>query len=277
MARYLFVSPHPDDAVFSAGGMIASLCRAGHEVAVATVFSRAEAAAEADGSARDREDVEATARVGAHRLALGFVDLPGRRATRGPMEGPTGADLALIDEVAAALRPLANGAITVGPLGVAVHPDHQIAFRACASLDGEVAFYEEVPYGLCPRATEARLASLASGTAAPAPTLAARAAAARWWMGRPVLGEVAPRPFVPLAAWLQAGRAPAAPAEPLSLVEERHEVADTMRAKMEAVARYGTQWPRFFRSLDEFRDALAAHARRLGSPVMVERLFRRRP
>ena len=40
VTRALFLSPHLDDAVFSAGGLIHALTRGGWEVTVATVFTR---------------------------------------------------------------------------------------------------------------------------------------------------------------------------------------------------------------------------------------------
>ena len=272
MASYLFVSPHPDDAVFSMGGWMALLARQGHAVRVVTVFSRCP-----DPEVRDREDVAALAGLGVERSALGFTDVVLRRSTARGAHGFLSQDLPVVDEVRAALAPHARDTTVIGPLGVARHPDHQVAFLACAALDGPVAFYEDVPYALCPFATARRLAEL--GSPPPATDrrtdFRERAAIACWWMARPVLRESVPAVALPVAGWMVSGTSAPRPPSPQILAEERHQIAETMGAKMEAIERYGTQWPRFYRSLAEFRGALAGHARALGSPVVIERLFRR--
>src|SRR5947207_1216000 len=110
---------------------MALLARPGHAVQVATVFSRCP-----DPEVREREDVAALAGLGAERLALGFTDVADRRRTGGKTPGFVAGDLPLVDEVRAALVPHARDATVIGPLGVARHPDHQVAFLACAALDG---------------------------------------------------------------------------------------------------------------------------------------------
>jgi LmbE family N-acetylglucosaminyl deacetylase len=275
----LYVSPHADDAVFSAGASIALAARAGRRVVVATVFSRV-----ADGDqARRAEDRAAVATLGAELVELGFAesfarDAAYRRPARLfapalPGEAP------LVEAVRAALAQAARGAEVVGPLGVGQHVDHQVAHAACAALPSTIGFYEDLPYGLCPSLTARRLAALGAPSVEPRSRRSFELAAmARWWAARPLLGEMAPAPLVPFAALavaLALARVPPPAAAPLALVEERHETAAAMEAKLAAVARYGSQWPRFFPSLAGWRAALAAHARRLGSPVAIERRFRR--
>lgn len=267
----LVVSPHPDDAVFSLGGTIAGLVARGQRVVVATVFSRAP-----DGPARAREDQRAIARLGAERLDLGFPELRQRRAGDRGLPSVDERDGGLRAEVARAIGELAGGARVLGPLGVAAHADHQMAFQACAGLAGELLFYEEVPYALCPALTELRLRTLDVARRQPA-SARQRLAIARWWLARPLLHQLSPPLLFPLTAWIAAGTTTTPPPEALRLEAELHAVADTMATKVLAIAEYRTQWPQFYRSLNQFRAALSAHARRLGAPVIAERLFRRLP
>src|SRR5262245_11252088 len=231
---------------------MALLARQGHAVQVATVFSRCP-----DPEVREREDVVALAGLGAERVALGFTDVVDRRRPAEKAHRFAPEDRPLVDEVSAALAPHAHDATVIGPLGVARHPDHQVAFLACAAIEGPVAFYEDVPYALCPFATARRLAEL--GVSSPAgerrADLMERAAIARWWVARPVLRELVPAMALPVAGWMISGTGAPRPPSPQVLVEERQVIAEGMGAKMEAIARYGTQWPRFYRSLGEFRGA----------------------
>jgi len=261
----VFVSPHPDDAVFSAGGLIALSARAGMRVAVVTVFSGGP-----DEEVRAREDRAAIAGLGAERVDLGLPDVVARRPGARRPPSLLAVDRALIAEVTSRLAGL--GDEVVGPLGVANHADHQAVFAACAALPGRVAFYEDVPYALAPGESARRLADLRAGAVLPR-SLGERLAVARWWLARPALRRLAPLPLLPLAAWQAAAAIPPSLLGPLSLREERHEVAAVMDEKLAAIAAYQSQWPMFFGTLEALAAALLAHAGRLGSASPVERLF----
>jgi LmbE family N-acetylglucosaminyl deacetylase len=98
-----YVSPHPDDAVFSAAGAIALAAREGRRVAVVTLFTRGED--EAESAARRAEDRAAVASLGAQPVDLGLDDAPLRdralkssRRLFAPLDGRAAP---LIDELAA--------------------------------------------------------------------------------------------------------------------------------------------------------------------------------
>lgn len=264
----LYVSPHPDDAVFSAGGAIALDVRAGRRVAVATVFSRGPDAQAS--AARRREDEAAIARLGAERIDLELPEAParsrGRRAARlfAPLDRE---EVALAETVRGRLGEIAGGAEIVGPLGVGRHADHQLVHAACAGLDGARTFYEDLPYGLAPHLAARRVADLAGLRLAGA--VGRLFQLARWWAGRPILRATGiALPFAALAvAWRQLA-AHAAP-RPLALTEAGRDVSAALDDKMAAIAAYHSQWPLFYRSLDAFRDALTVRA------GAVERTWRR--
>jgi LmbE family N-acetylglucosaminyl deacetylase len=212
----LYVSPHPDDAVFSAGGAIALEVRAGRRVAVATVFSRGEDPGAS--AARRREDEAAIARLGAERIDLDLAEAPVRSRTRRRARLFAPLDRAELDLAAAVrerLRGIAAGAEVVAPLGVGRHADHQVVHAACAGLDGPTSFYEDLPYGLAPHLAARRVADLAGlrlgGVAGRLLALA------RWWAARPILrASGLLRPLAALAvAWRQIGAQP--PASPLAV------------------------------------------------------------
>ncbi len=141
----LYLSPHPDDAIFSAGGAIARDVRAGKRVAIATIFSDGEGRAE-----RALEDFAATSRLGVQRIDLGLADAERRGNGQGAhlFEPLSAKDAVLVALVKEKLAPLTDGACVVAPLGVGHHVDHQIVHAAAAGITG-ARFYEDLPYALC--------------------------------------------------------------------------------------------------------------------------------
>lgn len=164
----LFVSPHLDDAVFSAGALIARLAR-DHDVVVATVFTASMPAptgfalacqtdkgiaANVDYMAlRRAEDQRALETLGARPVWLDLPEAP-HRGYRSPaaLFGPrhTADDPA---PVATALAPLVAEADAVfGPLGHGDHVDHHLVRDALDSLAGAIAWLD-LPYAIrSPRA-----------------------------------------------------------------------------------------------------------------------------
>ena len=169
----LAVSPHLDDAVFSAGGALATAAAAGYDVVVATVFTQSVPdpagfalscqtdkgiGPETDYMAlRRREDVDACARVGAEAV---WLDLP-----EAPHRGYGSAD-ALFGDVPDAdagtwravrdrLAPLVADRrpdVVLSCQGLGGHVDHRHVVRAVrhASRDvaGVVSWWRDVPYAL---------------------------------------------------------------------------------------------------------------------------------
>jgi proline iminopeptidase len=135
LGRVLAVSPHLDDAVLSAGGLLAACPGA----VVLTVFAgfpepglaptqwdRASGFAEGDDvvAARRAEDRLAVEAVGAQPVWLDFLD--GQYDSRRPP----------VDDIADAVRSAARdcGANTIAfPLALG-HPDHELVHRACVAL-----------------------------------------------------------------------------------------------------------------------------------------------
>lgn len=151
--QVIILSPHPDDAAFSTGGLLASLQDT--IVMVITCFSRS--------CCRDRDDSPATTSVrsledeayarhiGARLIRLGLPD-SGLRTNAGREQLATASEELLRHELDSLLRPLlrlAAGPNIFVPLAIGSHPDHvhcrDLAFDAYADLN--LVFYEDLPYG----------------------------------------------------------------------------------------------------------------------------------
>ncbi len=182
--KHLFVSPHPDDAALSCGGLILTLTDAGDTVEILTIFSgcgrqpeltpyqrlalgfgeKGADGAGADGptpeeiSALRRAEDAAYARLA--RAQIRHVDLPDAvfRDYVGDEElfaDPKRDDPAPTAELAAAVRAIEPDRVYL-PLAVGSHVDHRLARRAGLTLltDPEttrlpierVRFYEDFPY-----------------------------------------------------------------------------------------------------------------------------------
>ena len=159
----LFVSPHLDDAVFSAGALIARLAR-DHDVVVATVFTASipaptgfalacqtnkGIAADTDYMAlRRAEDKRALDALGARPVWLDLPEAPHRGyGSPAALFGPRHAtdDIA---PVADALAPLvAEANVVFGPLGHGDHVDHHLVRDALDSLGGAIAWLD-LPYAI---------------------------------------------------------------------------------------------------------------------------------
>lgn len=171
-ARWIFLSPHLDDAVISCGGLI---CALGSEcdVEVWTLFASAPWAGPysevarwlhsvSGGSTgirlawrRRREDRAATRKVGAGLRHWKWKDAAYRTGSNGgflykdvlsPTWNPL--DEKLIQEISARLRSeLRDTDILVVPLGVGNHVDHLIVRRAAeTALHSRIIYYPDLPY-----------------------------------------------------------------------------------------------------------------------------------
>ncbi|MGF1502766.1 MAG: PIG-L deacetylase family protein [Paracoccaceae bacterium] len=164
----LFVSPHLDDAVFSAGGTIARLVGTGWAVTVATVFTAS--VAEPEGFAlacqtdkgippeidymavRRAEDAAACTVLGARTRWLDLAEAPHRgygsaRALFGPVHAQDTAEQAVRARLEPVLAGQAPDAV-FGPDGMAGHVDHLIVRAALERLrPGGVLLWRDEPYG----------------------------------------------------------------------------------------------------------------------------------
>lgn len=170
--RWIYISPHLDDAVLSAGGRIYDQSRAGERVEIWTLncgfppegdlsplaqvlhFQWGFSSAEETVRLRRAEDAKATARVGAQAVHFDFLDCIYRRGADGeplyPMDifaAPHTSEAGLPARIGAALaqRLEADDAL-VCPLGVGGHVDHVLARKAVEGLNRPLWYYADVPY-----------------------------------------------------------------------------------------------------------------------------------
>ena len=173
--RYIYLSPHLDDAVLSCGGIILSQRKAGIPVEIwnwmcgipaddlplSELAHSVHAEWELDSvkevyAARLAEDRLAASRVDASVRYFNFLDCIYRRADDGtvlyPDEifvPPHPADAHLVDEIAAAIRAnLQPDDVLVSPLSVGDHPDHVIVRRAAEQTGYALLYYADIPYSI---------------------------------------------------------------------------------------------------------------------------------
>jgi LmbE family N-acetylglucosaminyl deacetylase len=248
--RPIFLSPHPDDAVLSCGGLIYQLAQDDQRPIVITLFGgdRASAAPlsdfarslhqrwqlnEAAPAARRDEDRAACDRLGAYLIHLPFADAIYRidPITRQPLYASEEAifgdvrDRPIIDPIAQALqarldRTGAHAQLFV-PLTAGHHVDHQIVRAAAERLNVALTYYEDYPY--------------AEDTARLAPVWGTDE-----WQSEPIaIGEAA------------------------------------LRAKIEAFLCHRSQITTFYSSDDEVARRIRAYAESLGHDRPIERYWRK--
>lgn len=173
MMRWIYISPHLDDSVLSAGGLIYDQTRSGQHVEIWTVVCGIPAETElsplaqvlhyqwgftsAEETVRQRreEDDFAAGQVGA--WVLHFKDFPDCIYRRGgdgqplyPMDvfaEPHAAEADLPGRMTAALKNLLQPEdLVVCPLAIGGHVDHQIVRQAVEGLARPLHYYADVPY-----------------------------------------------------------------------------------------------------------------------------------
>ncbi|MBB3676669.1 PIG-L deacetylase family protein [Modestobacter versicolor] len=162
--RVLAVSPHLDDAAFSAGATLAALAGAGHEVTVVTCFTRSVPdptgfalacqldkglPADADYMAlRRAENTAATAVLGVAAVDLDLPEAPHRGYTSAPdlFAGVHPGD-DVWREVADRLAGL-TADLWLAPQALGGHVDHVQVLRAVAALDRPTLWWRDSPYVL---------------------------------------------------------------------------------------------------------------------------------
>ena len=172
--RWIYLSPHLDDAVFSAGGLIYEQTHAGLPVEIWTFmagYPEPEAglssfaqslhvkwgfsSAEETARARREEDRQAAALLGAGTLHFDFLDCIYRRSANGewlytdvlvpPHPEDAGLPAQIAQTISARIQP---DDILVCQLGVGSHPDH-VLVRQGAEQAGRPLLYDiDVPYAL---------------------------------------------------------------------------------------------------------------------------------
>jgi LmbE family N-acetylglucosaminyl deacetylase len=154
----LVLSPHPDDAAFSVGGLLHTRVLA--PVTIATVFGTTnylgvhgfQADARQATAIRRAEDAAFAAAVGAELVSCGLPDAsvrlgPSLDVIFGDADGAVPAELpAMLADVVRRVRP----ALILAPAALGGHVDHR-AVRALApdlarSCGAALAWYEDLPY-----------------------------------------------------------------------------------------------------------------------------------
>lgn len=180
--RWIYISPHLDDAVLSAGGLIHDQARDGKRVEIWTLacgfppqadlsplaqvlhFQWGFASAEETVHQRRAEDERAAAILGVQTVHFDFPDCIYRRDAEGqplyPMDifaEPHPADADLPGRMTAALQSrLAVNDVLVCPLGIGGHVDHVLTRRAveglvrseAGGLKRRLLYYADIPYWL---------------------------------------------------------------------------------------------------------------------------------
>ncbi len=168
--RWIYISPHLDDAVLSAGGLIYNQTRAGMDVEIWTLlsgFPPGEISPFAQSlhaqwgipdpsdliRARRAEDLAAAEIVGAKAIHFDFLDCIYRRGKNGewlyaeifvpPHEDEADLVAQIADSISARLTPEDQ---LVCPLGIGAHVDHTLARRAVEALPRPVLYYADIPY-----------------------------------------------------------------------------------------------------------------------------------
>ena len=165
-APVVAVSPHLDDAVFSAGGTIAAFVAAGYRVCVVTCFTatvpdpspfalstQLDKGVPADVDymgLRRTEDVAACAVLGAEHVHLPLPEAP-HRGYRSAVDLFNGVhpDDDIGGALAQALKPLLTHArLVLGPQALGDHADHRIVAEQVATLAPQVLWWRDTPYAL---------------------------------------------------------------------------------------------------------------------------------
>jgi len=170
--RWIYISPHLDDAVLSCGGLMHAQAQRGLAVENWTIlagdpppgplsdFAQTLHILWGTGDAmstlalRRREDLAASAFVGARAVHLGFVDCIYRRGPGGDLlypesvfvpPSPLEADLPdrIVAVLEAGLRP---DDVLVCPLALGSHLDHFLVRRAVEHLGRPLRYYADFPY-----------------------------------------------------------------------------------------------------------------------------------
>jgi LmbE family N-acetylglucosaminyl deacetylase len=187
--RWIYLSPHFDDAVLSCGGLIRDQTRTGTPVEIWTIFAGDPPAGPLSDFALDNhklwglppgpetvslrkdEDEAAAGIVGADPVHFDIPDCIYRRSPAGDylytetvMTRPHPADRTLPRRIAAALRSeLRKDDRLVCPLALGGHVDHILARQAAEALRRPLAYYADIPYLInYPEALEPAIAGLKS-------------------------------------------------------------------------------------------------------------------
>jgi hypothetical protein len=172
--RWIFLSPHLDDAIFSCGGLVSYLSEKGIKTEIWTIFSdQTENKASITHYAktlhkrwetgdrpyviRKEEDYKASQTVGAYPVHFGFLDCIYRRfpETGEPVVNSdddlfgtiSPGEMPLVDLIGGKLKSkLLEPSIWVCPLSLGGHVDHRIVRSAAEGCRKMLMYYADLPY-----------------------------------------------------------------------------------------------------------------------------------
>ncbi len=170
--RWIYLSPHLDDAILSAGGLIWEQTHTGIPVEIWTICAGNPPSEELSEMAaklhqkwggdspldtvrlRRAEDQNAARRVGAATLHLPIPDCIYRRSKTGSLyypdevfTAPNPAEQALVEQIRAMLAErLTRHDTVVCPLTIGGHIDHRITRAAAEQLGRPLWYYADIPY-----------------------------------------------------------------------------------------------------------------------------------
>ena len=169
--RWIYISPHLDDAVLSAGGLIYEQIQAGHQVEIWTILCGFPPEGELSQYAqllhhvwgissvdelirsRRAEDEKACQIVGAKPVYFNYLDCIYRRGKHGnwlydyifvpPHEDEADLPSRIAESISARLEPTDQ---LVCQLGLGSHVDHVLVRRAVELLQRPLLYYTDIPY-----------------------------------------------------------------------------------------------------------------------------------
>ena len=172
--KWIYLSPHLDDAIYSCGGLIWEQIQSGQEVEIWTICAAdppedqfspyAESLHQDWGLGKDAikirrdEDRDACQILGALPRYLSYLDCIYRKAPRGDFYyqsdqelfgGLDPGELTLIDTLTGQLQDqLPLDAQLVAPLGIGNHVDHDLTRKAASRLEVPLYYYADYPYAM---------------------------------------------------------------------------------------------------------------------------------
>lgn len=169
--RYIYFSPHLDDAILSAGGLIFEQARSGIPVEIwtfmagfprddelsdyakATLMTWGMTSGEESIHIRREEDKMAASLVGAKAVHFDFLDCIFRRSRKGEIlyqdvfEAPHQAEADLPAQIAQTMVAwLKPGDLVICQLGVGRHVDHLIVRKAAEMIGYDLLYDADMPY-----------------------------------------------------------------------------------------------------------------------------------
>lgn len=174
--KFVFVSPHLDDAILSCGNLIYELKKRNKKIVIVTIFTKSSKTLSPQAAEflkickyssasklfkdRRKEDVRICNYLGVDYKHLGFIDAAWRNIKGKPIYNNSNEqfsgifslkDKNIIHEIREKLNQIifsSNNTIILGPLGIGGHADHVIVNNILSSLKKPKLYWDDYPYKL---------------------------------------------------------------------------------------------------------------------------------